>query len=161
MTGMPPDAPAVAVPAARSRRRFDYVPVAVEAGAGLVGGILAVDAWAGSLGKYREGVYKGALVAAGVAGHFLDWDDDVTYGLLGAGAFAFAQQIGPAIHGRNARILLTDTAPQRAPSHGHTAGCSSCATAALRNPEAVRVGAPARPARPARAYLRDEAPGLF
>ncbi|HVB27126.1 MAG TPA: hypothetical protein VNE21_04350 [Mycobacteriales bacterium] len=136
---------------AAGRPKFDFIPAMVGTGAGLTSGLLR--SYGGSLPAWRMGVFNGALLALGVAGHFFDWNNDLSYGLQISGAYGLAERVGPAIAGKSAVLILEDAVPndavaasraQRAAAVPAThAGCSSCAAAALRSPEAVRNGSPA------------------
>jgi hypothetical protein len=123
----------------QGRRAFDFIPLMVGTGAGLGAGLLR--SYGTGLPAWRMGVYSGALIGAGVAGHFFDLNNDLSYGLQIAGAYGLAEQVAPAIKGKSAKLLFSDVAEiagdTRAGAHrvGSHAGCSACAAKALRNPE--------------------------
>jgi hypothetical protein len=119
----------------QGRRAFDFIPVMVGTGAGLGAGLLR--AYGTGLPAWRMGVYEGGLIAAGVACHFFDVNNDLAYGLQIAGAYGLAEQIAPAIKGKSVKLIFSDIA-EIAPPAAHRvsshAGCSACAAKALRSP---------------------------
>ncbi len=136
--------PVAAIAPARARRRYDWYPAATGAAVGLAAG--AVNAFV-PLPGWRNGAFKGVVLGAGVLGHFMGWDPDLSYGLQCSGLTLITQQVGPAIKAKKLGVLYTDeyaAAPSRAhrparaavTANGHAAGCSGCAQrAGLRSPE--------------------------
>jgi hypothetical protein len=126
----------------QGRRPFDFIPVMVGTGAGLGAGLLR--SYGTGLPAWRMGVYEGVLIAGGVAAHFFDLNNDLAYGLQIAGAYGLAEQIAPAIKGKNAALIFSDIAeiaPSQPAAHrvSSHAGCSACAAKALRSPAAAHA----------------------
>ncbi len=126
-------------------RTFDFIPELVGGAAGLAKGLLS--SYGTGLGTYRDGIFRGLLLASGGAGYLFRWDPDVTYTLLAVGTYDLMAQVAPAIQAKSIKVLAGDvaqpttriTSPTRPTLHS-AAGCTSCASTA---PRAAALLAPA------------------
>jgi hypothetical protein len=129
-------------------RKLDFVPPLLGVGTGLADG--AVVEWLTPHFAQAPGVFRLAELLVGALGLGLEWDDDLSYGLITVATNRLAGQVIPAIAQRNAGTLLAaDITPARGrgvrvtkPTGARAAGCTSCGDVASPPPVPVVVNRP-------------------
>ena len=113
-------------------RKLDFVPPLLGAATGLADG--AVVEWVTPHFAQAPGVFRLAELLVGALGLGLEWDDDLSYGLVTVATNRLFGQVIPAIAQRNAGTLLAaDITPAKGrgvrvtrPKGARAAGCSTC-----------------------------------
>jgi hypothetical protein len=113
-------------------RKLDFVPPLLGVGTGLADG--AVVEWVAPHFAQAPGVFRLVELVVGALGLGLEWDDDLSYGLITVAANRLSGQVIPAIAQRNAGTLLAaDITPARGrgvrvtrPKGAVAAGCTAC-----------------------------------